>query len=242
MVFVGLKGLKRGVGNEVQTVLDSADGTPPIVENPDGLDFDIGGNANKIGPGVSYNDNPEELLDTIDMGHMSVLNVEPAGFQTFEHRFNGPPFLVIREGFLRAAEGNEDLRFRLSGLVLDNGTGQIAEFSTDTIDTVQDAFLSMFEVCEDMLGPYLSVGSRVFHPEVVVDADMVLDSVVVEPFEPLITDKLTVRYQAFNTVTTEQADEPLHDIDSFLAIGVSPLGQQSEQDGERHMIVSYAQN
>lgn len=69
MVFVGLKGLKRGVCNEVQTVLDSADGTPPIVENPDGLDFDIGGNANKIGPGVSYNDNPEELLDTIDMGH-----------------------------------------------------------------------------------------------------------------------------------------------------------------------------
>lgn len=42
---------------------------PPIVENPDGLDFDIGGNANKIGPGVSYNDNPEELFDTIDMGH-----------------------------------------------------------------------------------------------------------------------------------------------------------------------------
>lgn len=42
---------------------------PPIVENPDGLDFDIGGNANKIGSGVSHNDNPEESLDTIDMGH-----------------------------------------------------------------------------------------------------------------------------------------------------------------------------
>lgn len=41
----------------------------PIVESPDGLDFDIGGNANKIGPGVSYNDNPEELLDTIDVGY-----------------------------------------------------------------------------------------------------------------------------------------------------------------------------
>ena len=82
----------------------------------------------------------------------------------------------------------------------------------------------MFEIGEDVLGQYLSVGSWVFHPEVVKDADMVLDSVVVEPFEPLITDKLTVRYQAFDTVTTEQADEPLQDIDSFLAIRVSPLG------------------
>ena len=182
------------------------------------------------------------MLDTIDMNHMRVLDIEPAGFQTLKHGLDSPSFLICREGFLRAAEGNEDLRFRLSGLILDNGTGQIAEFSTDTIDTVQDAFLSMFEIGEDVLGSYLSVGSWVFHPEVVADADMVLDSVVVEPFEPLITDKLTVRYQAFDTVTTEQADEPLHDIDSFLAIRVSPLGQQSEQDGERHMIVSYAQN
>ena len=162
---------------------------------------------------------------------MRVLDIESAGFQALKHGLDSPSFLICREGFLRAAEGNEDLRFGLSGLVLDNGTGQIAEFSTDTIDTIQDAFLSMFEIGEDVLGPYISVGSWVFHPEVVV-----------EPFEPLITDKLTVRYQAFDTVTTEQADEPLHDIDSFLAIGVSPLGQQSEQDGERHMIVSYAQN
>lgn len=173
---------------------------------------------------------------------MRVLDIEPAGFQAFEHGLGSPSFLLGRECFFRSAERNEDLRFRLSSLVLDNGTGQIAEFSTDTIDTVQDAFLSMFDIGEDVLGPYLSVGSWVFHPEVVKDADMVLDSVVVEPFEPLITDKLTVRYQAFDTVTTEQADEPLHDIDSFLAIRVSPLGQQSEQDGERHMIVSYAQN
>ena len=38
----------------------------------------------------------------------------------------------------------------------------------------------MFEIGEDVLGSYLSVGSWVFHPEVVADADMVLDSVVVE--------------------------------------------------------------
>ena len=34
---------------------------PPIVEYPDSLDFEISGNANKVGPGISYNDNPEAL-------------------------------------------------------------------------------------------------------------------------------------------------------------------------------------
>ena len=158
---------------------------------------------------------------------IKLLHMEPGGLVLY--------MKVLERGELHVPQ-------RLSGLVLDNGTGQIAEFTTDTIDTVQDEFLSMFEIGEDVLGPYLSVGSWVFHPEVVADADMVLDSVFVEPFEPLITDKLTVRYQAFDTVTTEQADESLYDIDFFLAIGVSPLGQQSEQDGERHMIVSYAKN
>lgn len=78
--------IEEGVCDEVQTVLDKADGAPPIVECPDGLDFEIGCDANQVGPGVGNNDNPEELLDTIDMNHMCVLNIEPAGFQTFEHR------------------------------------------------------------------------------------------------------------------------------------------------------------
>lgn len=34
-----------------------------------------------------------------------------------------------------------------------------------------------------MLGPYLSTCSGVFYPEVVSDGDVVLDSVVVKPFE-----------------------------------------------------------
>ena len=88
--------IEEGVCDEVQTVLYKADGTPPIVENHDSLDFKIGGNANPVGPGVSYDDNPEELLDTIDMKHMRVLNIEIAGFQAHEYRVNGPSFLVYR--------------------------------------------------------------------------------------------------------------------------------------------------
>lgn len=162
---------------------------------------------------------------------MCVLNIEHAGFQTFEHRFNGPPFFVIREGFLRAAEGNEDLRFVLPGLVFDDGTCQIAEFSTDMVDAVQDTFFSVFEVCEDMLGSYLSTCSGIFHPEVGSDEDVVLDSVVVKPFEPFVTDELTVCNQTFDAVTSEQSDEPLHDVDSLLEVGVPRLGRSLNRMG-----------
>ena len=50
---------------------------------------------------------------------MSILNIEPTGFQTLEHRFNGPSFLIGRKGFLGFAEGHEDLRFGLPGLIHD---------------------------------------------------------------------------------------------------------------------------
>ena len=106
---------------------------------------------------------------------------------------------------------------------------------------VQGTFFSVFEVCEDMLGPYLSTCSGIFHPEVVSDADVVLDSVVVKPFELFVTDELTVCNQTFDAVTSEQSDEPLHDVDSLLEVGVHAFGQESEQDGERHMIIRYAQ-
>lgn len=172
---------------------------------------------------------------------MRILNIEPAGFQALEHRFNGPSFLVSREGFLRAAEGNENLRLGLSGLVLDDSTGQIAELSADTIDTVQDAFFPVFEIDEDMLRTYLSTCSGIFHPEVVADADMVLDSTVVKPFEPFVTDELPVCDQTFDAVASKQSNEPLHDIDSLLAVGVPAFGQEPEQDWERHMIIRYAQ-
>ena len=146
---------------------------------------------------------------------MRILNIKPAGFQTLEHRFNGPSFLVSRESFFRAAEGYEDLRFGPPGLVFNDGAGQIAELSADPVDSVQDTLLPMFEIGKDMLRPYLSTCSGIFHPEVVADADMVLDSVVVEPLEPFVPDELAVCDQTFDAVASEQSDESLHDVDSF---------------------------
>ena len=172
---------------------------------------------------------------------MRILNIEPTGFPTLEHRFNGPSFLVCRKGFLRAAEGNEDLWLRFAGLVLDDGTGQIAEFSADPIDTVQDAFLSVFVISKDMLSPYLSTCSGILHPEVVSDADMVLNGVVVKPLELFVTDELSVCDQAFDAVAAKQADKPLYDSDSLLTVGVPAFWQEPEQDGKRHMILRYAQ-
>ena len=47
--------------------------------------------------------------------------------------------MATRKSFLRLAEGHEDLGLRLSGLVLDDGTGQIVELSADPIDAIHDA-------------------------------------------------------------------------------------------------------
>lgn len=83
-----------------------------------------------------------------------------------------------------------------------------------------------------MLGPYLSTCSGIFPPppEVISDADVVLDSIVVKPFEPFVTDELTICNQTFDAVMSEQSDEPLHDVDSLLEVGVPAFGQESEQD------------
>ena len=90
--------IEESVSDEVQTVLDEANCTPPVVENPDSLDFDVGGNANTVGPGVGNNDNPKELLDTIDMNHMRVLDIESAGFQTLKHGLDSPSFRIMPGG------------------------------------------------------------------------------------------------------------------------------------------------
>lgn len=129
--------IEEDVCDEIQTVLDKADGTPPIVENPDSLDFEIG---------------------------------------------------------------------------------------------------------DDMLRPYRFSCSGILHPEVITDADMVLDSISVEPLETFVTDELPVCDQAFDTITSKQADEPLNNIDSLLAVGVPELGQEAEQGWKQHLIIRYALN
>lgn len=88
---------------------------------------------------------------------------------------------------------------------------------------VQDALFAMLEIIEDVPGTYLLAGSRVFHPEVVPNADMILDSVIVEPLEPFMSDELMVSDTAFDAAPAEQPDEPLQDINSLLVIGVPPV-------------------
>lgn len=83
-----------------------------------------------------------------------------------------------------------------------------------------------------MLHPYLFASSRVFRSEVVTDSDMVLDSVVVEPFEPIFPDELPVSNQAFDAVTVKQTNEPLHDIDFSMQLEPLRFWQMPEQDGE----------
>ncbi len=60
---------------------------------------------------------------------------------------------------------------------------------------------------------------------------MILDSVIVEPLEPFVSDELTVSDKAFDAAPAEQADEPRHDINSLLVIGVPPFGRSLNRMG-----------
>lgn len=60
---------------------------------------------------------------------------------------------------------------------------------------------------------------------------MILDSVIVEPLEPFVSDELTVSDKAFDAAPAEQADEPRHDINSLLVIGVPRSGSRLNRMG-----------
>lgn len=138
----------------------------PIVEYFDDLDFEIGGNANNIGPSESYNDNLEELLNTIDIEpYVHVLNIAPLDFR---------PLNIVSMAHLSSYAGRAS-----SGRQKD-----------------KRICIQASRYC-----PSLHPAS---HPA--------------------------------------QADGLLHDIDSLHTVGVSVFGQEPEQDGERHVVILYAQN
>ena len=236
------EGIEECVSDAFQAVLDKADGTPPIVENPDGLDVDIQEDAHEIGPGIGNDKNSEELLDTIDMNHMRTFYIEPAGFQTLEHCFNSPSLFIGEEGILRSAERDENLWLRYSRLILEQCSGKVAEFTADPIDSVKDPLFAMMEIGKDMLRTDLLPASRIFDPEIIPDTDMVLDSIVIEPSEPFFSDKLPVSDKTLDILPPEQANEPVHNVYPFLPVRVPSLGKKPEQNRERHMFIRYAQN
>lgn len=69
-----------------------------------------------------------------------------------------------------------------------------------------------------MIFLFLSFFSRGWldNPNVLPDTDIVSNSVVVKPADPLLADKLAVGHKAVDAGMSEKSDEPLYDILSFF--------------------------
>jgi len=78
-------------------------------------------------------------------------------------------------------------------------------------------------------GPDLPVLVRDEDLEVVADADVVPDAVLVQIAYPLFPRELPVRYKAFYTMRAEQADEALDKRDALRAVGVAPFGRHGKE-------------
>lgn len=94
-----------------------------------------------------------------------------------------------------------------------------------------------------MIFLFLSFFSRGWldNPNVLPDTDIVSNSVVVKPADPLLADKLAVGHKAVDAGMSEKSDEPLYDILSFFPIGIAPFVQKAEQQWESNAFVGDAE-
>lgn len=64
------------------------------------------------------------------------------------------------------------------------------------------------------------------------DANVVADSLVVDPSNPLLADKLPIGHKTIHVVVTNDVNELLNEEFTFLPIGIAPLGRSLKIKGK----------
>lgn len=202
-----------------------------VVENPDGLQL-IHDDADAIGPEEGDGEDGEQPLYPLDVGEVSVLDVEAAGLQRLEARLNLPTHFVGVDCFLGLVERKEYLEFGLAFAVLHPCGGEVAVLFVDKVDALKVFRLSDLEVMERPEGLEVAAVARLVHPEVLADAYVVAYAVVVEPSYPSLADELPVGDKAVDGGLAEELDVPLHQFYPLLGVGVAFLWEEPEQQRE----------
>ena len=202
-----------------------------VVENPDGLQ-QIHDNTDAIGPEEGDGEDGEQPFYPLDVGEVGVLDVEAAGLQGFEARFDLPAHFIDVDGFLRLVEGEDYLEFGLAVAVLHPCGGEVAVLAVDEVDAVKMSRLSDLEVKERPESLEVAAVARLVHPEVLADAYVVAYAVVVEPSYPSLADELPVGDEAVDGGLAEELDVPLHQFYPLLGVGVAFLWEEPEQQRE----------
>ena len=215
---------------------------------------------NEMRPYESDADHRRQTCDALSVSRVCVLYVEARRFYGAEGRFNLPTLFVARDSIFRPVETDQNLKL---GHPLDSTSGRInilpfmqngfvrtpstsAVCAINILPFMQNGFvvellLSDFEGIKEPPCPDSFSCGGLDNPNVLPDTDVVSNSVVVEPSNPLLADKLAVGHKTVDAAMSKKSDESLHYSLAFLPIGISALAQQAEQQWNGNVLVGDAE-
>lgn len=117
----------------LKPVLHHADGPVSGLQDAYGLDLGVLFDTDEIGSCEGDDHDPEELLDTLKVHQMGVLDVEAACFHPAEARLDLPPLLIAGYGELRPAERYDDLQLGHPAGVFESRAGKVAQLPLDSV-------------------------------------------------------------------------------------------------------------
>ena len=198
--------------------------------------------TNEIRPYKSNAYHRHKSCDALRVAHMCVLDVESGGFHGLESRLNLPAFLIGQDSAFGTVEAYENLQFRDTVGVFDSAAGKIDILAFVKKKLMEEFLLPDPEVIEEPPCTYPLTGGRPDNPEVLPYTDIIPDTSAVQPSYPFLTYELPVSHETIDTVRSKKEDEPLHDFLSLFPIGISPFGEQAENQRKGNPFVCYAQH
>ena len=181
-----------------------------------------------VAPYKGYHHQQQEFFNSLQISQMSVFDVESSTLHPSKHRFDLPTSAVGFHGYVGLVKRDNQLKLRRSVPAFDTACGEVAGLPFDVVDARKAHPLADLQPLEQPVGLCAVSTARVVHPEVLLDADVVADAVVVQPPDPLLPDKLAVGEQTVDAVRAEKVDVALQQGDPFHGVGVSALGQHGE--------------
>lgn len=221
---------EKELGDDVQTVAEDALCLPAMFLDLDFPDVTVDVLADIVAPHEGDHHQEQQLADTIQVREMRVFDVEACALQGSEHRLDFPAPAVGFHRFVMAVERHNHLKLRRPVPPLDTPGGEVAGLPFDVVNPGEAHRLPDLQPLEQPVRLGTVALAWVVHPEILLDANVIADVVLVQPPYPLVSDKLAVGEQAVDAFRTEKVDVTLQQGDSFQGVGVAALGQHGEHE------------
>ncbi len=136
--------------------------------------------TNKIRPYKSQTNHRRQTCDTVNVAQMGVLDVESCCLHGAKAALDLPTSLICRNGQLRPAIADKNLKFGPSIGVLQHSSCNIDMLTLEQKQLVVDTLMSGFETMEQMPYPDILARPGIPQPKVLLDAEVISDAHIVE--------------------------------------------------------------